>query len=271
MLSRIAIAALAAVLGLAGCAGDAAPASDGTVLSTGGLVTILPCVSAPPLAKEVTIATTVPAAFVAAAYTSPVPITVGIPFPRGELLPGKLIGLSQETSTPGQRCRRTVQTDITARWDKVSPSEADSVKWLLVDGVVQMQGGVVPQIHLDYDNASAPAPPATFSWADGFAVRIAEAGQRPTTLSPARVGSFAVVGGGLTFTAEDSDGVVESETARRSPHACRPTTPSRDSATWTLGGRDYGARFSTTRRCRRRAAPRRSPWSPRRGRRSRSC
>lgn len=130
-------------------------------------------------------------------YTGTIPVTFGVPFPRGELHQGKFIGLYQQSGA--QECELPLQYRVTARWHGPTDgscgpgAETTEIKWLLVDATVEMVNGDIQPVFLKYDDALAEDPPNAndFSWTTGFAARVAQSGGPPTSaLDDEDVGRF---------------------------------------------------------------------------------
>lgn len=123
-----------------------------------------------PAALRVRVFTDVPEAL--AHYTGWVPITFGLPFSEGRLPIDRAVRLSQVQGDAEHALQ--VQTRITATWE-----ERTSVKWLLVDALVEVRDGEVAPLFLEVGDGVEAAPRESFRWDAGFAARLAPEGSEP--------------------------------------------------------------------------------------------
>ena len=155
-------------------------------------------------------------------YTGWVPITVGLPIPRGEMMPGAVVRLVQRFGA--RRLDVPVQHRVTARWPEAHREGGGTVKWLLVDALVWLDRGDEGLLHLEFTNDLQDSPQASFDWATGFAARIAEGDGPPQgSLDPSVIGRFGFAmapelgsGEGEFFTAEPRTPVLETTGSVRS-------------------------------------------------------
>lgn len=193
------------VIALAFCfSACSAPESEQPVSQTSDDVSFGACAATLAGGTAVHVSLDIPADITAAGFQGLVPITFGVPFSKGLLRLNRRVWLRQAQASSSTLCRRLTQTKVTSTW----PAEGNGgpwVKWLLVDGLIEVSGGVAKPVDLVFDDANpAPAPIEPFPWNTGFANRLASGAQPSGALPVNVVGSFAFVttdSTPLTFTA----------------------------------------------------------------------
>lgn len=90
----------------------------------------------------------IPDALVTAAYTGLAPVPFGVPFKPGEML-----------ASDGRRMRTATNLPIEADFAIAATWPDGSVKWLLVDALVQVSGGTAADGKLEYGSAVIPYMP----------------------------------------------------------------------------------------------------------------
>jgi hypothetical protein len=203
------------VFALACCLGAcSAPDREAPVSQTSDDVSFGACAATLAGGTVVPVRLDIPSALVSESFQGLVPITFGVPFPKGLLRPNRRVWLRQAQATSSTVCRRLTQTKVTSTW----PADASGgpwVKWLLVDGLVEISGGVAKPVELIFDDANAPPPTIeAFPWNTGFANRVAS-GTQPTGALPTNVvGSFGLVtthATPLTLNATPTSAVLETK------------------------------------------------------------
>lgn len=168
-------------------------------------------------AHEIEVFFSIPDALASSGYTGEIPVTFGVPFAEGVLDEGAYLDVYQGDTVS---CRRPAQFEVTGYW---KPDGVSTVKWLLVDAVVEMAGGQIAPVFLQYDNGLSPAPAPAFPWTTGFAARVAQSGSAPThALAATTVGDFVLETDGRPGTAG-----IESYDAEANPPTVETNGPVR--------------------------------------------